>query len=649
MASGESQGAAMEPDSGVFFVSMSYKGTAIPVPVQDEDPLASIFDFVQEALDFPRENCKLIFRGKMLRPDNDSLTVGEAGLKSGAKVMLVASSAADIAYVQSSRADPLVKGFVEEERDEQSRRKRAKAAGASAWGTKQDPEFKFNSIKAEFKYSSPSPYEAERLLQKLATDPGIIEMMKTRSFKVGILTEMSPDEAKRRMEQRGQPDMDLLGYNMNAGDMIVLKLRTDNTKGFRPYSDLINTLIHECTHNVWGPHDHNFWKLFGEMKAQYMKFHRFWSHGGKASDSNSAGQFQGFVGDEGSVESQAGSFGNTLGGTGGVAMSEAERRAMRAAAAEARGVSEVSEGADASDNPVGAVLSDNFVPNFLASNGTWMFQCPCGLVHEVPDDFKPVQGEAGGTACAVALAQAALAALINGTAAPASLSASPGVASAAAEPETEQQQEDEPMQEQKEQPEQLEQLEQEGLDEPMQEQEQKAEEMQVDTALAGLSIAANLVAAASDRQSEAATPSSSSSALPLDMDELAAQGLDGASLWLQRFSSQLSALCRPDNSVAKAAAVQLLLKLVRNVVESPQDPKFRRIKADNPKVRATLIEAGGEAAQALMALLGFEVVTENGERAFVLRDATFDCARLHMGKELLEQELSGGGGVAAAR
>ena len=37
-----------------------------------------------------------------------------------------------------------------------------------------------DAAQAEFKYSEPPPYEAERLLQRLATDPGIIEIMKTR-------------------------------------------------------------------------------------------------------------------------------------------------------------------------------------------------------------------------------------------------------------------------------------------------------------------------------------------------------------------------------------------------------------------------------------------------------------------------------------
>merc|ERR1719316_482383 len=111
--------------------------------------------------------------------------------------------------------------------------------------------------------------------------------------------------------------------------MIVLRLRTDSLQGFRPYHDLINTLIHEITHNVW--------KLFGELKAQYMKFHRFWSHGGRAADSNASGQFQGFAGDEEAAED----FGHVLGSASSSAeapQTEAQRRERATLAAEARKV-----------------------------------------------------------------------------------------------------------------------------------------------------------------------------------------------------------------------------------------------------------------------------------------------------------------------
>ena len=239
-------------------------------------------------------------------------------------------------------------------------------------------------VQAEFKYSEPPPYEAERLLQKLATDPGIIEIMKTRKFKVGVLTEMSPVEAQERMAKRGTPNMDLLGYNQNYGGMIVLRLRTDTLKGFRPYHDLINTLIHEMTHNVWGPHDQNFWKLFGELKAQYMRFHRFWSHGGRAADSNAAGQFQGFEGDDEQAGNQ-GAFGRVLGTGDGVAETNTDRRSRALAAAEARMGTPAAEPEEAEEPED---LIKPWVPNFLASNGQWMFACPCGQTHTISTEEK---------------------------------------------------------------------------------------------------------------------------------------------------------------------------------------------------------------------------------------------------------------------
>ncbi|CAE7188346.1 wss2 [Symbiodinium necroappetens] len=591
-------------EDDVYFVSVSYRGTAYDV--QGDDQLASIFDFVQEALDFPRENCKLIFRGKVLRPDNDSQTVAEAGLAAGCKVMLVASSAKDVSFVQSSRADPLVKGFAEEERDEQSRRKRARAA-LSAWGTKQDSEFNFGSIKAEFKYSEPPPYEAERLLQKLSTDPGIIEIMKTRKFKVGVLTEMSPVEAQDRMAKRGTPNMDLLGYNQNYGGMIVLRLRTDTLKGFRPYHDLINTLIHELTHNVWGPHDNNFWKLFGELKAQYMRFHRFWSHGGRAADSNAAGQFQGFEGDENA--GKEGSFGRVLGSSLEAAQTDSDRRSRALAAAEARmGQTEPELPGEVQD-PEETVKP--WVPNFLASNGQWMFACPCGETHTVSTEEKEALISAlveGATTCLFGAA--------SSSSRPVEMEQDPQHDAGNMEqfgptagelPTTAADREIEP------------------------EAAQQREEIESSTA--------NPPPQAVSEKAPAQTRAAPAEDLPpLDLSELELQGLDGAAVWLKRFSEKLSGLAA--EQATKAAAVELLLKLVRNVVKSPDEQKFRRIRTENPAIRSRLITAGGERAEALMTMLGFEPMTEsNGERVFVLRDASFDYARLRMGQELLEAEL----------
>jgi hypothetical protein len=62
--------------------------------------------------------------------------------------------------------------------------------------------------------------------------------MKTRKWSVGELIELTPFEAS------------ILGYNRNAGQLIALRLRTDDLSGFRHYDSVRKVLLHELTHNV---------------------------------------------------------------------------------------------------------------------------------------------------------------------------------------------------------------------------------------------------------------------------------------------------------------------------------------------------------------------------------------------------------------
>lgn len=555
----------------VFFVSMHFKGQSFDIPVQVGDTVSTIFDFAQEALQFPRENCRLIHRGKQLQPH---ATIGDekTGLSAGAKVMLVASSARDVAYVKSSRADPLVKGFVEEERDERSRKRRTMAAAMSAWGTKQDSEYRFNSIKAEFKYHTPTPYDAERLLEKLATDPGIIEIMKARQFKVGILTEMSPVEAQERMAKEGTPNMDLLGYNQNHGDKIVLRLRTDTLKGFRPYHDIMNTLIHELTHNVWGPHDHNFWKLFGELKAQYMRFHRFWSQGGHTADSGVNGQFAGFADEEDDVAAPASGFGQVLGS----AASSESGTAVAAA-------------------PVGMAERRALVVTALGKRTRALpilrSVCGCGLDHDDIPLCQPVTTDVSHDSNLGFLSPR----LTGGASLLDNVSENNGFAASSMQAASEV---------------------------PARSVHSGGERSVTEATEIDTRVSFELSAGAEMKED----------ASHLSTEDLGAFGLDETALWVERFSTQLRALHTSDG------AVKLLLRLVQNVVHNPGDAKFRSIRAANPKIRSTLLSVG-EVAKVLLMLLGFHAATESGETVFVLQDVALDCARLRLGKDLLEQQL----------
>ena len=103
----------------------------------------------------------------------------------------------------------------------------------------------------------PKPQHALDLLDRLANDPAIQHIMQEHKFAVGTLTELAPHE---------HPN--LLGLNKNAGEVILLRLRTDAYDGFRLYADIRRVLCHELTHNVWGDHDDNVGFTFPALPAQ---------------------------------------------------------------------------------------------------------------------------------------------------------------------------------------------------------------------------------------------------------------------------------------------------------------------------------------------------------------------------------------------
>ena len=80
---------------------------------------------------------------------------------------------------------------------------------------------------------SPIPTEALKLLHRLAADPGITGIMTKHRWSVGLLSEMPPEG------KVGVSPVCILGVNINAGQEISLRLRTDDLKGFRRHALLL--------------------------------------------------------------------------------------------------------------------------------------------------------------------------------------------------------------------------------------------------------------------------------------------------------------------------------------------------------------------------------------------------------------------------
>ncbi|KFZ12836.1 hypothetical protein V501_04037 [Pseudogymnoascus sp. VKM F-4519 (FW-2642)] len=83
-------------------------------------------------------------------------------------------------------------------------------------------------------------------------------IMRAHNFKVGLLAEFLPKE-------RG-----LLGLNTGGGKMIHIRLRhaTDPTQFFT-FQMVIDSVLHELSHNRFGPHDANFHALWDQLRDEY--------------------------------------------------------------------------------------------------------------------------------------------------------------------------------------------------------------------------------------------------------------------------------------------------------------------------------------------------------------------------------------------
>lgn len=256
------------------FLRVKFKSETHRIEIEFDRTLGELFEYLGEVIELAKLHCRLIVSGRAFIPTmDDSVIIGDV-VKPDSLVLLIASSAADVEWVKRLKPDPLVKGFQQEEQDEIRRIIRTQElADATPWDTMQHAEFRFARFEVLYKRMNPTPFEADKLLQKLATDPGIVKIMTTRRFQVGTLCEMDPEDADIEQAQKGEVGQCLLGWNRNFGERISLRLRTDDLKSFRKYDSIINTLIHELTHNVVGPHNDEFWAIFNEFKTVYSNEH----------------------------------------------------------------------------------------------------------------------------------------------------------------------------------------------------------------------------------------------------------------------------------------------------------------------------------------------------------------------------------------
>lgn len=103
--------------------------------------------------------------------------------------------------------------------------------------------------------SKPGKEEAFDILKRIAHE--VSYLMKEENFKVKQLVEFYPK------------DRSLLGMNVNRGMKIMLRLRDPlDEYRFLPFEHILGTMLHELTHNLFGPHDQKFYTKLDELSGR---------------------------------------------------------------------------------------------------------------------------------------------------------------------------------------------------------------------------------------------------------------------------------------------------------------------------------------------------------------------------------------------
>ncbi|PCH36399.1 WLM-domain-containing protein [Wolfiporia cocos MD-104 SS10] len=252
----------MSTDETLIDFTVTFRGNAYPLSLLPDASFADLQARLEELTSVPPSLQKLLFKGKKQSVQDDD-TIVQAGLKSGMKVQMLGSTAKEIGGLRATESE-----YQKRERILRERAAKApvKVRNTSSPSSSASSQYTFHRI--EPLSHLPDPAAARSVLTRLANDPAIRHIMQKNQLSVGILTELAPHE---------QPH--LLGLNVNAGQAIKLRLRTDRYDGFLLYNDVRRVLCHELSHNRWSEHDDNFKEMNSRLNREVAEFERLQREG----------------------------------------------------------------------------------------------------------------------------------------------------------------------------------------------------------------------------------------------------------------------------------------------------------------------------------------------------------------------------------
>ncbi|KAF9224081.1 WLM-domain-containing protein [Gyrodon lividus] len=242
----------MTPNS--ISLTINFRGVTHALSLSPDTPLTQLHAKLEELTSVPPSLQKLLFRGKRIQHEG-ALTLAQIGLRDGVKIQMLGSTSQEVNALNATESEHQRKERIYHERALKPQVKLRSTGSSNPAVT----TYVFH--KTEPLDHLPKPDTALERLTRLSNDPAIRHIMQKHKFSVGVLTELAPHEHPH-----------LLGLNVNAGQAIKLRIRTDAYDGFRPYLEVRRVLCHELAHNVWQDHDDNFKGLNSQLNREVAEF-----------------------------------------------------------------------------------------------------------------------------------------------------------------------------------------------------------------------------------------------------------------------------------------------------------------------------------------------------------------------------------------
>ncbi|KAF4368239.1 uncharacterized protein LOC115699071 [Cannabis sativa] len=273
----------MEDPQSIHNISVIWRGKKFTLQMNPSSTLKDLGHEMQKLTHIKTDTMRFIvpqFSNKssqLLTPfsnEHERLSLQETFVTQGKPIRMMGVSENEVDEVlQGTKENSRIAGF-----DEEEKRLRQRISNRPQFSQQlpQGPYIfcDFRTLQLPGIELNPPASEALKRMHMLAADPGIVAIMNKHRWRVGIMTEMAP------VGYVGISPKCVLGFNKNNGEEISLRLRTDDLKGFRKYGSIKKTLLHELAHMVYSEHDANFFNLNRQLtqEADSLDWTRSRSH-----------------------------------------------------------------------------------------------------------------------------------------------------------------------------------------------------------------------------------------------------------------------------------------------------------------------------------------------------------------------------------